>query len=116
MGEQDYTRRRHGGAQEEIKEFRVETQSAQARCLTAREPLEKTDERWKMSSTADSPKSPFPIAMGGTFVWLLVGRAAGRSGFSAARWGEFFCREHVAQLREHEQAFRDKGMLLRPLD
>jgi len=41
--------------------------------LTAREPLLKIDEAWKIPSAADLPRSPFPIAMGGTFVLALCG-------------------------------------------
>jgi hypothetical protein len=48
MAEQDHTRRQNGGAQEEMKVSRVETQNPQARSLTAREPLLKIDEAWKI--------------------------------------------------------------------
>jgi hypothetical protein len=90
MEEQVYTRRRQGGAQEEMKASRVETQSPQTGCLTAREPLLKIDEEWKTRSTADSPKSPFPIAMGGTFVLARYGTGSRPLWFFCGTTGEFF--------------------------
>jgi hypothetical protein len=58
--------------------------------LTAREPLLKIDEEWKIRSTADSPKSPFPIAMGGTFVLALCGLGSRPFWFFCGTTGEFF--------------------------
>jgi hypothetical protein len=90
MAEQDYTRRQHGGAHEEMKVSRVETQSQQAECLTAREPLLKIDEAWKIPSAADSPRSRFPIATGGTFVLALCGLGNRPFWFFCGTTAEFF--------------------------
>jgi hypothetical protein len=90
MAEQDYTRRQRSGAQEEMKVSGVETHSPQAGCLTAREPLLKIDEAWKTPSTADSPRSLFPTAMGGTFVLALCGPDNRPFWFFCGTTGEFF--------------------------
>jgi hypothetical protein len=116
MAEQDYTRRQHGGAQEEIKAFRVETQSPQARCLTAREPLEKADEEWKIPSTADSPKSSFPTAMGETFVLALCGPGSRPFWFSCGTTGEFFAASTSRSCANTSKPSGTTEPLLRPLD
>ena len=47
--------------------------------------------------------------------WIYLGRSASGGGFSAALWLGF-CREHVAQLREHEAEFGRRGAPSRQLD
>jgi hypothetical protein len=90
MADQDYTRGQQGGAQEEMKVSRVETQSQQAESLTAREPLLKINEAWKIPSAADSPRSRFPMAMGGRFVLGLCGLGNRPFWFFCDTTGEFF--------------------------
>jgi hypothetical protein len=89
MAEQDYTRGGNSCSRKEIGTETVKIHEPPRRRLTAQEPLPKI-EAWKIPSVADLPRSPFPIAMGGTFVLALCGPGNRPFWFFCGTTAEFF--------------------------